>query len=462
MTTQSRVDEVTTPDQARSGRSWIQKWDPEDEGFWAATGRRIATRNLIFSIFSEHIGFSLWSIWSVVVLSLPSAGFTFSVDQLFWLTALPNLVGATMRLPYTFAVPRFGGRNWTIISSVLLLVPCALLTVAVTSHASFGFFLLAAATAGLGGGNFASSMTNISFFYPDKRKGFALGLNAAGGNLGAAVVQLIIPVVISLGTGKNLAYAGLFYMPFAVAAAICAAFFMNNLSEARSDFPAQAAAVKRSQTWIMSFLYIGTFGSFIGFSAALPLLIKTQFPTVQGTYFAWLGALVGSLARPIGGWLSDRIGGSRVTLWNFVVMGLAAVVVVTGERTGNFPLFFGAFLVLFVTTGVGNGSTYRMIPAIFAAQARRETAEGVDLTEAVRRAKRESAAAIGIASAIGAFGGFFVTRIIASSVAATKVADNAFYGFIAFYAVCFAVTWWCYLRRSFAVNKLPSLATAKV
>ena len=446
----------------RAGNKWIQQWDPEDEGFWAATGRRIANRNLIFSIFSEHIGFSLWSIWSVVVIALPTAGFKFSVDELFWLTALPNLIGAALRLPYTFAVPRFGGRNWTIISSLLLLIPCALLSVAVTTHATFGFFLLAAITAGLGGGNFASSMTNISFFYPESRKGTALGLNAAGGNLGAALVQLIIPLVIAATTGTNLVFAGLFYMPFAIAAAICAALFMDNLSTAKSDFPAQASAVKRTQTWVMSFLYIGTFGSFIGFSAALPLLIKTQFPTVHGTYFAWLGALVGSLSRPVGGWLSDRIGGSRVTLWNFILMGVVAVFVVVGERSGSFGLFFGAFLVLFVTAGVGNGSTYRMIPAIFVAQARRETAEGADAAEAIRKGKREAAAAIGIVSAIGAFGGFFVTRIIATSVASTKVADNAFYGFIVFYVLCFAVTWWFYQRRSFAVAKLPSMAVSNV
>ncbi|EWM12884.1 MFS transporter [Kutzneria sp. 744] len=453
---------TTTEAPVRGGRTWIQQWDPEDAGFWAATGRRIANRNLIFSIFSEHLGFSLWSIWSVVVLSLPAAGFKFGVDQLFWLTALPNLVGAALRLPYTFAVPRFGGRNWAIVSSLMLLIPCALLTVAVTSHASFGFFLFAAATAGFGGGNFASSMTNISFFYPESRKGFALGLNAAGGNLGAALVQLVIPLVIAAATGWSLAVAGLFYMPFVIAAAICSALYMDNLATARSDFPAQIAAAKRTQTWVMSFLYIGTFGSFIGFSAALPLLIKTQFPTVHGTWFAWLGALVGSVARPAGGWLSDRIGGSRVTLWNFVLMGVAAAFVVVGERSGSFGLFFGAFLVLFVTAGVGNGSTYRMIPAIFVAQAKREVSEGVDSAEAVRKGKREAAAAIGIVSAIGAFGGFFVTRIIASSVAATKAADNAFYGFIAFYVLCFAITWWFYLRRSFAVAKVPSLALSNV
>jgi NNP family nitrate/nitrite transporter-like MFS transporter len=452
---------MTTTVDARPGRRhWIDNWQPDDPGFWARTGRRIATRNLIFSIFSEHIGFSLWAIWSVIVVGLPKAGFAFSVDQLFWLAALPNLLGAALRLPYTFAVTRLGGRNWTIISSLLLLVPTGMLTIAVTTHASFGFFLLAAASAGLGGGNFASSMTNISFFYPESRKGFALGINAAGGNLGAAAVQLIIPLVIAFGTGTNLAYAGLFYMPFAVAAAICAAFFMDNLTDARSDFPAQAAAVKRGQTWVMSFLYIGTFGSFIGYSAALPLLIKTQFPHIQGGYFAWLGALVGSLSRPVGGWLSDRLGGSRVTLWVFVLMGVAAAVVVMGEQAGNFGLFFGAFLVLFITAGLGNGSTYRMIPAIFASQAKRDVAEGGDPEEAVRRGKREAAATLGIASAVGAFGGFLVTRVLANSVAATKTADAAFYGFIAFYAVCVGVTWWCYRRRSF--TNIPSLAAANV
>jgi NNP family nitrate/nitrite transporter-like MFS transporter len=452
---------MSTSVEARPGRRhWIDRWQPDNPEFWAGGGRRIATRNLIFSIFSEHIGFSLWAIWSVVVVGLPKAGFAFSVDQLFWLAALPNLLGAALRLPYTFAVTRFGGRNWTIISSLLLLIPTGMLTIAVTTHASFGFFLLAAASAGLGGGNFASSMTNISFFYPESRKGFALGINAAGGNLGAAAVQLIIPLVIAFGTGTNLAYAGLFYMPFAVAAAICAALFMDNLTEARSDFPAQAAAVKRGQTWVMSFLYIGTFGSFIGYSAALPLLIKTQFPHIQGGYFAWLGALVGSLSRPVGGWLSDRLGGSRVTLWVFVLMGVAAAVVVLGEQSGNFGLFFGAFLVLFITAGLGNGSTYRMIPAIFVSQAKRDVAEGGDPEEAVRRGKREAAATLGIASAIGAFGGFLVTRVLANSIASTKTADAAFYGFIAFYAVCVGVTWWFYRRRSF--SRVPSLAAANV
>ena len=431
----------------RGGRGWIEQWRPEEESFWAGSGRRVATRNLIFSIFAEHLAFSLWSIWSVVVVSLPAAGFHFNVGQLFWLVSMPNLLGSALRLPYTFAVPRFGGRNWTVISTLLLLIPSIMLIVAVTSHASYGFFLLAAATAGLGGGNFASSMANISFFYPESRKGSALGFNAAGGNIGVAVGQLLVPILINIGTGVHIAYAGMFYAPLVIIAAACALLFMDNLRTATSDFAAQAAAVRRRDTWVMSFLYIGTFGSFIGYSFALPLLIKTQFPHVHGSYYAWMGALVGSLARPFGGWLSDRVGGARVTLWNFVAMGVAAGLVVAGERSDSFPMFFGFFLVLFVTSGIGNGSTYRMIPAIFARRAAQQAAGGADREEEMRRARREAAATIGIASSIGAFGGFGVTRAFATSIGHTKVADAAFYTFIAFYAVCFVVTWWFYLRR---------------
>ncbi|RJQ72832.1 NarK family nitrate/nitrite MFS transporter [Pseudonocardiaceae bacterium YIM PH 21723] len=427
---------------------WIEHWEPENPEFWAKTGKKVATRNLIFSIFAEHLGFSVWLLWSVVVVSLPKAGFTFTVDQLFWLVAVPNLVGSTLRLPYTFAVPKFGGRNWTVFSALALLLPTGLLAWAVSDPTTpFWVFLIVAATAGVGGGNFASSMTNINFFYPEKQKGFALGLNAAGGNLGVAVVQLGIPLVISIGTGIHLAYAGLVWAPFIILAAACAFFFMDNLKAAKSDFGAQIASTKRSQTWVMSFLYIGTFGSFIGYSAALPLLIKTQFPSISVADFAFLGALVGSVARPAGGWLADRFGGAKVTLFSFLVMGIGAFAVLEGVAAKSFPLFLGAFMLLFIASGAGNGSTYRMIPAIFAAQG---------------NPKAEAGAAIGIASAIGAFGGFFVPRFLGMSLASTHSVASAFYGFVGFYAICLAVTWWCYLRSRVLVSVAPSLAPAAV
>ncbi|MEV0715059.1 nitrate/nitrite transporter [Asanoa sp. NPDC050611] len=404
---------------------WITDWHPEDERFWATTGRRVARRNLVWSIVVEHLGFSVWLLWSAVAVSLPAAGYAFSVDQLFWLVALPNLVGAVMRIPYTAAVSRFGGRNWTTVSAVLLLVPIGLMVACVTNPATpYWAFAAAAATAGLGGGNFASSMANISYFYPERHKGLALGVNAAGGNIGVAVVQFAVPLVIVAGTGLHLAYAPLLWLLPVLVAAAGAWRRMDNLAVSRAPLREQAAVLRNPHTWVMSFLYIGTFGSFIGYSAALPLLIKTEFPAVSGVLFAALGPLVGSAARPVGGWLADRVGGARVTVVTFVVMaaGVAAVL----ANKDDFGPFLGAFLLLFVASGVGNGSTYRMIPAIF------------------RDAR--AAAVIGIAAAVGALGGFLIPRGFGVSTARTGSIDAALLVFLAGYAVCVVVTWWCYLR----------------
>src|SRR3954468_3264185 len=241
------------PDAPTRGSHWIDFWDPDDETFWASTGERVARRNLIWSMFAEHIGFSVWVLWTIVVLNLANAGITLSVSELFLLTLLPNLIGSMLRIPYTFAVPRFGGRAWTMISASLLLLPTVLLAVVVPSawllhlphDTQLLVLALCAATAGVGGGNFSSSMANISFFYPEKKKGFALGLNAAGGNLGVAVCQLFVPLVIILGVSSkavklplhpvHLAYAGLMWIPFIALAVFGAWRFMDSLSQARSD-----------------------------------------------------------------------------------------------------------------------------------------------------------------------------------------------------------------------------------
>ena len=438
------ADRQVAPDHAPR-KGWIDHWEPEDPEFWETTGRTIARRNLIFSIMAEHFGFSVWVLWSIVAVNLNSVGFAFTQSQLFWLVAVPNLVGATLRLPYTFAVPKFGGRNWTIVSALLLLIPTTALAWAVSNpDTSFGTMLLVAALAGLGGGNFASSMTNISWFYPEKEKGWALGLNAAGGNIGVAVVQapFVVSAVITAGVGIHLGRAGLMWVPLALLAAFCAWRWMDNLSVARTDFSSSATAARRPHTWVMSFLYIGTFGSFIGYAAAFPLLIKGQFPDVDVTTFAFLGALVGSLSRPLGGRLSDRVGGARVTAISFVVMGLGVLGVVWSLSLQSFPLFLSFFMLLFLATGVGNGSTYRMIPAIF-----RHGVDGDD-ANAVRTARREAAAAIGIISAIGAYGGFLVPRTYGWSTAAYGSIVPALYVYVGLYAVMLAVTWVFYLRRS--------------
>ncbi|GAB3446755.1 MFS transporter [Actinophytocola sediminis] len=494
----------------RRGR-WIDDWNPDDERFWASTGRRIARRNLVFSIFAEHLGFAIWVLWSVVVINLANAGLPMSLSETFWLTAVPNLVGSALRIPYTFAVPRFGGRMWTVVSAGLLLLPSTLLAVVVpsgwlasqTHDTQFLVLLVCAATAGVGGGNFSSSMANISFFYPERRKGFALGLNAAGGNLGVAVVQLVVPLVVIIGVPAaaarlpqhevHLAYAGLIWIPFVIAAAVCAWLFMDSLTQARSDARSYVAALRHGQTWIMSVLYIGTFGSFIGYSFALPLVIKNTFPEFLAanpfiaTYLAglgFLGALIGSVSRPFGGWLSDRIGGARVTMFCFVGMIACTALAIVGVNEHSFGLFFGSYMVIFLLSGAGNGSTYRMIPVIFGELGRREAAEkDLDQAATTLRFKREAAAVIGIAGAIGAFGGFLIqvmfreaslgvtAAVGAAETAAEKVAvaqanadwsTSALWVFLAGYVVFAFLTWFYYLRRTFAVEQVPSLAGAGV
>lgn len=427
----------------RRGR-WIDHWDPEDRSFWEGGGRATARRNLYPSIFAEFLGFAMWASWSIVVPQLASVGFALTVDQQFWLIALPSLVGATLRIPYTFAVPLFGGRTWTVVSALLLLLPATALAYVVTRpETSFGTLLVVAALAGLGGGNFASSMANISFFYPEREKGKALGLNAAGGNIGTAAVQLAVPLVIVAGAGLHLERAGLMFVPLVLLAAVWAWRRMDNLAGMRSDYRAFGAATRSRHTWIISFLYIGTFGSFIGFSGAFPTLLKGQFPEVTLTV-AFLGALVGSLARPTGGVLADRLGGARVTIGSYGVMAVGTVGAVLALRGGSFWGFLVSFLLLFVATGIGNGSVYRMIPAVFQV--------GVSTPDAAARGRKAAAGCIGIAGAVGAFGGFLIPRGFAMSSTATGSLEPALWAFVGMYAVMALVTWAVYARRGTALS----------
>ncbi|QGQ19467.1 MFS transporter [Cellulomonas sp. JZ18] len=425
----------------RRGR-WIDGWDPEDAQQWRTVGRAVARRNLGLSVFAEFLGFAVWALWSIVVPRLPDAGFVLTVDQMFWLIAVPSLVGATLRIPYTFAVPVFGGRNWTVVSALLLLLPTGALVWAVQNpQLPFGALLAVAALAGVGGGNFASSMANISFFYPEREKGKALGLNAAGGNIGTAAVQLAVPLVVVAGAGLSLERAGLMFLPLAVLAAVLAWRFMDNLSNAKADPRAYGAAARATHTWIISFVYIGTFGSFIGFSGAFPTLLDAQFPEVTLT-IAFLGALVGSVARPAGGALADRFGGARVTVVAFGVMALGTVGAILALRAQSFGLFFGSFLLLFLATGAGNGSVYRMIPAVFRFGASDDADRG-------RRAKA-AAGCIGIAGAVGAVGGFLIPRGFAVSTSLTGSIQAALWVIVGLYAVMALTTWAVYQRRGSA------------
>ncbi|MDQ0377210.1 nitrate/nitrite transporter [Amycolatopsis thermophila] len=450
---------MTTTTTAR--KRWIEHWDPENESFWEAGGRKIANRNLWFSIFSEHIGFSVWTLWSVMVLFMgPQYGF--SAADKFLLTSTPTLIGAIARLPYSWAVAKFGGRNWTIVSASLLLIPSVGAAIVMEPGTPLWVFLVVAALGGVGGGNFASSMTNINTFFPEKAKGVALGLNAGGGNLGVAVIQLVgLLIIATAGTGapRIILYI---YIPLIVVAAVCSALFMDNIASVRRDQKAMREVVGDAHTWLMSFLYIGTFGSFIGYSFAFGLVLQNQFgrTPLQAAAVTFLGPLLGSLARPVGGRIADKLGGSRVTFWTFVGMAVMTAILIIASNTRSLALFTTAFIVLFVLTGVGNGSTYKSIPAIFRTKAKAAIAAGADETAELLKARKRSGALIGLAGAIGALGGLFINLAFRQSFLDTKSGVPAFAGFLVFYGVCFALTWAVYLRKSDAPVSERGLALA--
>jgi NNP family nitrate/nitrite transporter-like MFS transporter len=457
--------------------SVLKKWEPENPAFWNETGKSIANRNLWISIPCLLLAFAVWMVWSMVVVKLPDVGFNYTKNQLFWLTALPALSGATLRIFYSFLVPIFGGRRWTAISTASLLLPAIGIGYAVQDPTtSYPTMMMLALLCGFGGGNFSSSMSNINFFFPKAQKGYALGMNAGLGNLGVSAMQFIVPIVITMGifgalggdpqtivkdgVSKSvfLQNAGFIWVPFIALSAIAAWFGMNDIASAKASFSEQSVIFKRKHNWLMCWLYLGTFGSFIGFSAGFPLLIKGLFPDVDPTKIAFLGPLVGAVARPIGGVIADKLGGARVTFWSFVLMVLAVVAVihfmpgkVDGVLTGgNFPGFFAAFLCLFALTGIGNASTFRMIPVIFLTHHERlaKANKAVTRDQVLQNANKEAAAVLGFSGAIGAYGGFFIPKSYGTSIALMGSPVGALYAFILFYATCLIVTWWFYSRKN--------------
>ena len=431
---------------------WIDDWRPEDPAFWATTGERVARRNLIFSILSEHVGFCIWSMWSVFVLFLgPEYGF--DPAQKFLLTTVPTAVGAVLRIPYTFAVAKFGGRNWTIVSAALLIVPAILAAIVLKPGVSFGTLVVAAAVAGVGGGNFSSSMANIDAFYPQRLKGWALGLNAGGGNIGVATVQLVGLAVLATAGAEHPRLIVAFYIPLIVIATAGAALFMDNLTHVRNEQGTMREVARDRHGWIVSFLYVGTFGSFIGFGFAFGQVLQGQFgetfdSPMRVVGLTFLGPLLGSVFRPFGGKLADRLGGSRVTTLVFAALAAAAAVVFAASRIDSLALFVAGFVAIFVLSGLGNGSVYKMIPAIFRAEAALAIAAGGDGEQADRQARRSSRALIGIAGAVGALGGVGVNLALRQSFLSSGTGDGAYAVFVAFFLVCLVVTWITYRRPS--------------
>ncbi|MDI3421782.1 NarK family nitrate/nitrite MFS transporter [Streptomyces luteolus] len=448
------------PAQYRPGRT-ITDWEPENELFWKSIGKRVATRNLWIAVPALLVAFVVWQVWSVTATNLKDVGFGFSTSQLFWLTAIPGLTGGTARIFYTFLGPKIGQRTFTALSTVVLIVPLIWLGFAIQdTSTSFTEMAMIAALCGVGGANFSSSLANIGFFFPKSQKGNATGINGGLGNLGVSVVQLLTPIVITssvvaIGSAQHkadgspvyLQNAAFVWVPVLIVLALVAWFGQNNLKSASTSFSQQKIIFKRKHNWLMTWLYIGTFGSFIGFAAALPMLIKTTFPDYSVATYAWMGPALGALARWAGGWIADKLGGARVTILSFVGMALSIIGVINflpaGSGSGNFTGFFLCFLAAFFFSGIGNGSTFRQIPVIFRNQHLKGLTEGTpEYAKALKQTEMESGAVTGFTAAIAAYGFFFIPALFANFQV-----TSAMWGFVAFYASCIVVTWWFYARK---------------
>ena len=429
----------------------LQDWSPEDENYWNKKGKYIANKNLLNSILCLFLAFAVWFIWSAVAVNLNNIGFFFSTDQLFTLAAVPGLTGATLRLFYSFCVPIFGGRNWTVFSTFTLLIPSIGIGLAIQDkNTSYNTMLILAALCGVGGGNFSSSMSNISFFYPKKKQGTALGINAGLGNLGVSALQFIVPVIVSVSlfeviTGSHqelilndgsikkiwLQNAAYFWVIPIIFATTSAFFFMDNLSTTKSSLRQQLVIFKRKHMYLTTWLYVMSFGSFIGYSAAFPLLIKTEFPGINPLSFAFLGPMCGALARPVGGWISDKCkSGALVTFIDLIIMIISvfSVLFFISSSNKSFLGFFISFILLFITTGIANGSVFQMIPMIFI--------------------PKESAAVLGVTSSIAAYGAFLIPKSFGVSIKFTGSTEVALCCFIIYYLSCIFITWWYYLRKN--------------
>ena len=451
----------------------VTNWDPEDTLAWESGNKYIARRNLIWSVFAEHVGFSIWSIWSVMVLFMPEAVYGFTAGDKFLLGATATLVGGCLRIPYTLATATFGGRNWTVFSAFVLLIP-TVGTMLLLAHPGLPLwpYLLCAALAGFGGGNFASSMTNINAFFPQRLKGWALGLNAGGGNIGVPMIQLVGLLVIATAGNRAPYWVCAVYLVALAVAGIGAALYMDNLEQHKIDLGAMKAILKERDTWVISLLYIGTFGSFIGFAFAFGQVLQINFAaggqtaaqaSLHAAQIAFIGPLLGSLSRVYGGKLADRIGGGRVTLAVFGGMILSAGLLVaismiddhaTGAANGLMMIgYVIGFVALFLLSGLGNGSVYKMIPSIFEA---RSHSLQVSEEERQRWSLSMSGALIGFAGAIGALGGVGINLALRQSYLSSGSATAAFWIFLVFYVVASACTWFRYVRRPAA----PGVTTA--
>lgn len=423
-------------------------WNPEDAGFWEKYGKRIATQNLYTSTWALVLSFVAWTLWATIAAKLKFIGFSFSDEQIFTLAALPGLVGATGRLFYTYLPGLIGGRNSTFITTALLLLPLFGLGRALQDPTTpYETFVLLVSFIGIAGANFSASMANIGFFFPKANKGFALGINAGIGNLGVSLIYLTTPILLGwnlsslFGEGvpgpdgmmyvQNVCY--FWTIPTALTL-VLVWLFMDNLPLPKQSPKSMMSIFGNKHTWLMCWIYTCGFGSFIGFSAALGLLVAKEFPEMPFSYAAFLGPFIGAGIRPVGGLLADKMdSGSRVTLISLFVMLGASFLVLFGVEAHRFPVFFGAFLLLFLTTGFINGASFRMIPYIF-------------------NNPFHSSLVTGFTAAIAAYGAFFIPKLFGFAYANYGVVAPAFYILIAFTVSTIVITWYFYDRKGSGIR----------
>jgi len=435
-----------------TNRTWLSQWTPEDTNFWESTGNNLAWRTLVITTANLTLAFIVWFVVSALVVRLPGVGFNLSSAELFWLAAMPGLAGGTLRIVHTFLVPLYGTRHVVAISTLLLLVPLLGWFFAVQDPTTpYWVLLLLAFLAGLGGGNFSSFMPSTSLFFPKRLQGTALAIQAGIGNFGVSIVQFITPWIIGLalagsllGTSQDFTSDGktsaiwlqnavAIYVPFVLVFGI-AAWAMLRSVPVRANFREQLDIFGMKHGLFMTFLYIGTFGTFSGMAATCPLLIKQIYGGLPGApdplTYAFLGPLIGSAARVIGGPISDRIGGARVTQWSFVGMTLSAIAVTfftAPSSMDSFPYFLAAMLGLFFFSGVGNASTFKQVPMIFP--------------------PRQAGGVIGWVSAMAAYGPFAAGLMLGYAYDWFGSFNPFFYWAVFFYLVCIGINWWFYARK---------------
>lgn len=450
----------------------ITDWNPEDTVAWESGNKAIAAKNLICTIAADHAGFSIFALWAVMAMFMPPAVYGFSAADKFLLGATATLVGGCARVPYTLGIAKFGSRNWTVGSALVLLIP-VLGTILLLSHPGLPLwpYLLCAAMTGLGGANFAASMANVNAFYPQRIKGWALAINAGLGNSGAAIIQVVGLVVLAAAGNRQPYWVCAVYLVLLTVVAIAAALFMDTVPLS-IDVGHIRSIVKMPDTWLIVFLYICTFGSWIGFTFAFGQVMNISFvkagqsaaqASLHALQLAFIGPLLGSLIRVPGGKISDRLGGGRVTLAVLVGMtGAAALLMAFSSHDDHTPGapstaamagYVGAFLLLFALAGIGNASVFKLIPTIFEARSR-----SLNCPEPERRhwSQTHAGALIGLTGAVGALGGVGINLVLRHSYLSTGSATSAYLVFLAAYGTGALLTWQRYVRPPM---HLPSSVT---